>query len=87
MKSLESGVEVKKLDQQGRIILPADWRESQVDESKEVYIIKRKGYLKLIPKRKVDLTEFFDKVDLGVDSIGSWTEFEKKIAGRRLWSS
>jgi hypothetical protein len=79
---VESGVEVKKLDQQGRIILPVDWRESEVDESKEVYIIKRKGYLKLIPKRKVDLTEYFDKAELGVDSIGNWTEFEKKIAGQ-----
>ncbi len=82
VENTESGVEVKKLDQQGRIILPVDWRESEVDESKEVYVIKRKGYLKLIPKRKVDLTEFFDKVELGVDSIGNWTEFEKKTAGR-----
>ncbi len=81
-KPLESGVEIKKMDQQGRIILPADWRESEVDESKEVYIIKRKGYLKLVPKRRVDLTEFFDKADLDVDSIGNWTEFEKKISGR-----
>jgi bifunctional DNA-binding transcriptional regulator/antitoxin component of YhaV-PrlF toxin-antitoxin module len=81
--SLESGVEVKKLDQQGRIILPADWRESEVNESKEVYVVKRKGYLKLIPKRRIDLAEFFDKADLGVDSIGNWTEFEKKTAGRR----
>ncbi|MCW3999042.1 MAG: MraZ N-terminal domain containing protein [Candidatus Bathyarchaeota archaeon] len=79
---MESGVEVKKLDQQGRIILPADWRESEVNETKEVYVVKRKGCLKLIPKRKVNLTEFFDKADLGVDSIGNWTEFEKKNAGR-----
>jgi hypothetical protein len=35
--------------------------------------------LKLVPKRRVDLTEYFDKVDLGVESIGSWSEFEKKI--------
>jgi hypothetical protein len=82
VENVESGVEVKKLDQQGRIILPVDWRESEVDESKEVYIIKRKGYLKLIPKRKVDLTEFFDKAELGIDAIGNWTEFEKKNAGR-----
>jgi len=78
---MESGVEVKKLDSQGRIILPADWRASEVDESKEVYIIKRKGYLKLVPKRKVDLTACFDKVDLGVKSISNWSEFEKKIYG------
>ena len=77
---LESGVEVKKVDAQGRFILPADWREAEIGESRELYVIKRKGYLKLVPKRHVDLTKYFDKVDLGVKSIGSWSEFEKKIS-------
>ena len=79
VKTLESGVEVKKVDAQGRLILPADWREAEIGESRELYIIKRKGYLKLVPKRCVDLTKYFDKVDLGVKSIDSWSEFEKKI--------
>ena len=74
---LETGVEVKKVDAQGRLILPADWRETEIGESRELYVIKRKGYLKLIPKRRVDLTQFFDKVDLGVEAIGSWKQFEK----------
>ncbi len=74
-----AGVEVKKVDAQGRIILPLDWREAEIGENKELYVIKRKGYLKLVPKRRVDLTEFFDKVDLGVDSIGNWNAFEKRI--------
>ena len=79
MKKLESGVEVKKLDAQGRLILPADWREAELSESRELYIIKRKGYLKIVPKRRVDLTEKFDKIDLGVEAIGSWKQFEKKF--------
>ncbi len=77
---METGVEIKKVDIQGRLILPADWREAEIGESRELYIIKRKGYLKLVPKRRVNLTEFFDKVDLGVDSIGNWSEFEKGIS-------
>ena len=77
---METGVEVKKVDAQGRLILPADWRETEIGESRELYVIKRKGYLKLIPKRRVDLTQFFDKVDLGVEAIGSWKQFEKKFS-------
>ena len=77
---METGVEIKKVDIQGRIILPADWREAEIGESRELYVIKRKGYLKLVPKRRIDLTEFFDKIDLGVDSIGNWSEFEKRIS-------
>jgi len=76
---LKSGVEIKKVDSQGRVILPADWRQAEVGESRELFIIKRKGYLKLVPKRRVDLTESFDKVDLGVESIGSWKEFQKRF--------
>jgi len=76
---LETGVEVKKVDSQGRLILPVDWREAEIGESRELYVIKRKGYLKLVAKRRVDLTECFDKVDLGVDSIGNWVSFEKRI--------
>jgi DNA-binding transcriptional regulator/RsmH inhibitor MraZ len=76
---LETGVEVKKMDSQGRLILPADWRESELGESKEGFVIKRKGYLKLVPKRQVDLTKYFDQVDLGVEAIGNWSEFEKRF--------
>jgi len=79
VKIMKSGVEIRKVDKQGRIILPADWRETELKESSEVYVIKRKGYLKIIPKSKIDLTKFFDKVDLGVDVIRDWKEFERKI--------
>ncbi|MEA2090323.1 MAG: AbrB/MazE/SpoVT family DNA-binding domain-containing protein [Thermoproteota archaeon] len=73
------GVEIRKVDSQGRLILPADWRESEISGGREVYVIRRKEYLKILPKRKVDLTEFFDSVDLGVEAVGSWREFEKRF--------
>ena len=77
---METGIQLKKVDAQGRLILPVDWREAELGESKEVYVIKRKGYLKLVPKHRVDLTVCFDKVDLGVDTIGNWSAFEKKYS-------
>ena len=81
VKNLESGVEVKKVDSQGRFILPSDWREAELGETREVYVIKRKGFLKLVPKRKVDLTKLFNKVDLGVESIEDWSQFEQTFYG------
>ena len=38
----------------------------------------------LVTKRRVDLTEWFDKVDLGVKSIGSWSDFEETMYERAL---
>ena len=81
VENLESGVELKKVDEQGRFILPSDWREAELGETREVYVIKRKGYLKLVPKRRVDLTKLFDKVDLGVESIEDWNRFEQTFYG------
>ncbi len=59
--------------------MPTDWRKSEMRESRELYVVKRKGYLKIIPKRRVDLTLNFDKVDLPVEAINRWEEFERRI--------
>jgi hypothetical protein len=75
---LDTDVEVKKVDSQGCLTLPVDSREAEMGESRDLYVIKQKGYLKLVPKRRVDLTECFDKVDLGIASIGNWATFEKR---------
>jgi DNA-binding transcriptional regulator/RsmH inhibitor MraZ len=72
-------LEIKRIDSQGRLLLPQDWRKSL--EGREVYIIKRKDYLKILAKRKIDLTAFFDSVDLGIDAIGDWEEFEERLYG------
>jgi len=77
--NLQIGVEVRKVDSQGRLILPADWRESEIAGAREVYVIKRRGSLKILPKRRVDLSAFFDKINLGVEAIGNWREFEKRF--------
>ena len=66
VECLEPSVEIKKVDVQGRLVLPADWCKAEIDDSRELYLIKRIGYLKIVPKRRVDLTEYFDKVDLNV---------------------
>ena len=73
------GIEIKRVDKQGRIILPADWRKEELKDNDEVFIIKEKGVLKIIPKKRPDLTKYFDSVDLGVDSIEDWDEFEREF--------
>jgi hypothetical protein len=38
-------------------------------------------YLKIVPKKKIDLTEFFDRADLGMN-IEDWDEFERRFSTR-----
>ena len=44
-----------------------------------VVVLKSKGELRIFPLKRVDLRKFFDSLDLGVDAIGDWREFERKL--------
>jgi len=72
------GIERRKVDEQGRFVLPLDWRAEELKGSREVFVIKGKGYLKIVPRKKVDLTRFFDSADLGMN-IEDWDEFERRF--------
>lgn len=50
-------------------ILPLNWRREELRGSDEVFIVKEGSILKIIPRRKPDITKYLDSVDLGVDSI------------------
>ncbi len=71
-------VEVRKVDPQGRLVLPAEWRED-IGDSREVILVRGPGFIKLIPKKRAQLRRFFDAVSLDVDAIGDWSEFERKF--------
>ncbi|MCL5672331.1 MAG: hypothetical protein JRN56_05265 [Nitrososphaerota archaeon] len=73
-------IKVRKVDGQGRVLLPSEWREKELGQAREVIVLSQGDHLKIIPKKKVDLTRFFDKVDLGVDAIGDWGSFESALA-------
>jgi len=75
--------EIKKVDSQGRIVLPRNWREKELKDGDEVIIMEEEGILKIIPKKKIDLTQFFDKLeydDILVDKLENWSEFEKAFS-------
>jgi bifunctional DNA-binding transcriptional regulator/antitoxin component of YhaV-PrlF toxin-antitoxin module len=76
---MSNAIEIKKVDKQGRFVIPSDWRKREMKDTDEVFLLKKKGFLKIIPKRKISLTKFFDKADLRVDVINNWVEFEKRF--------
>lgn len=73
---------VRKVDDQGRVVIPARWRRKKLKKSKNVLIIEEKDEIRIIPIETLDLTQFFDKIDLGVDKIGAWETFEKQFYGK-----
>ena len=56
-------VEVKRIDNQGRIVLPKGWRERW---GNEVILIEFEDRIEILPKRKPKLSQFFDVVEAEV---------------------
>jgi len=67
---------VKRLDSQGRLLLPKELREKLGDE---VIIVDLGDRVELLPRKRVDLTRFFDSVE--VEELDEWEELK-----RELWS-
>lgn len=58
---------VRKVDAQGRVALPSSWRTKILRGSDEVVVIERDDMLLIRPRRKVNLTEYFDRVKVDVN--------------------
>jgi len=76
-----SEVELKEIDSQGRFTIPAKWRERILKGVKEVYVFMYPDHLRVVPKRTVDLTEYFDsvEVDAPVEGFSEYHKIRKLI--------
>lgn len=59
--------EVRKVDSQGRIALPKRWRDRALKKSDKVIVVEQNDALVIRPRRKVDLTAYFDSVKVEVE--------------------
>ena len=75
-------VEVKVVDEQGRIILPKSWREKYLKNKKA--IISAKGdTIEIKPFTSIDLTEYFDKLEVDIKTdLSDWHKVRKDLRGR-----
>ncbi len=75
-------VEVKGVDEQGRIILPKIWREKYLKNKKA--ILSAKGdTIEIKPFTSIDITEYFDKIEIDVKAdLSSWHEVRKELRGK-----
>ncbi|KKM82333.1 hypothetical protein LCGC14_1320680 [marine sediment metagenome] len=84
---LKINTEIRKVDSQGRIVLPLKWREKELKNEDEVIIIEDEGILKIIPKKKIDLTKFFDSLEFDetlLEKLEDWSDFEKYLLNKKL---
>ncbi len=83
---LKINTEIRKVDSQGRIVLPLKWREKELKNGDEVIILEDEGILKIIPKKKIDLTKFFDSLEFDedlIDKLEEWSDFENYLLNKK----
>jgi bifunctional DNA-binding transcriptional regulator/antitoxin component of YhaV-PrlF toxin-antitoxin module len=68
-------VEVKKIDSQGRIVLPVSWRR-RVDD--EMVVVEREEKVEIFP-RDVDLSKYIDSVEVEVETFDDYHELRKEL--------
>jgi bifunctional DNA-binding transcriptional regulator/antitoxin component of YhaV-PrlF toxin-antitoxin module len=79
-------VEVKTVDNQGRIILPKEWRDRYLKEKKAIVSLKG-DLIEIRPFENADLTKYFDtvEVDLKTD-LSDWHKVRQNCGGHRFVS-
>ena len=74
-------VEVKTVDNQGRIILPKNWRDRYLKGKKAIVSFKE-DVIEIRPFTKVDLTKYFDTVNVDLKSdLSDWHKVRKELRG------
>ncbi len=72
-------VEIKEVDDQGRIIIPKAWRDKHL-KSKKVIVKLKEDAVEIIPYRSLDLTKFFDKIQVDVKSdLCDWHALQREL--------
>ncbi|MGB9914710.1 MAG: AbrB/MazE/SpoVT family DNA-binding domain-containing protein [Candidatus Bathyarchaeales archaeon] len=75
-------MEIKSVDDQGRILLPKTWRDRYL-KGKKAIIISRGEVIEVRPFTKPDLAQYFDKVEVDLKSdLADWHKVRKEL--RRL---
>ena len=72
-------MEIKKVDNQGRIILPKEWRNRYLKEKKAIIVCKG-DIVEIRPFTKSDLTKYFDKVEVDLKSdLSDWHKVRNEL--------
>lgn len=71
-------VVVKKMDDQGRIVVPKEWREKH--PGKEYVLELSEDEVRMSPLKKENLTKYFDSVEVDLESdLSDWHAVRKEL--------
>jgi bifunctional DNA-binding transcriptional regulator/antitoxin component of YhaV-PrlF toxin-antitoxin module len=77
-------MEERRIDAQGRISLPVDWRREVLGDAEEVLILRRGEELVVRPKRSRRPSDFFDSIEVDLESdLSDWHAVKRELMNPR----
>ena len=73
---------IKKVDFQGRVLLPLEWRKTYLENTNEVIIITKDNRLEIIPGN-ADLSRFIDTIEVEVKEWNDYHKLRKELRERK----
>jgi bifunctional DNA-binding transcriptional regulator/antitoxin component of YhaV-PrlF toxin-antitoxin module len=74
---------IKKLDKQGRLVIPKKWRKDHLKENTVIMRIEDDRII-IEDYKPVDITEFFDSIELELESdIEDWDAVKGELLAPR----
>jgi bifunctional DNA-binding transcriptional regulator/antitoxin component of YhaV-PrlF toxin-antitoxin module len=72
-------VEVKTVDNQGRIMLPKTWRDRYLRDKKAIISLKG-DLIEIRPFENTDLTKYFDKIEVDLKAdLSDWHKVREEL--------
>jgi bifunctional DNA-binding transcriptional regulator/antitoxin component of YhaV-PrlF toxin-antitoxin module len=72
-------VEVKSVDNQGRILLPKEWRNRYL-KGKKAIVVSKGDLVEIRPFTRSDLTKYFDRVEVDLKAdLSEWHKVRREL--------
>ncbi len=69
------------MDEQGRVVVPKEWRDAHPGD--RYVVVTTDDEVRIRPFESADLTEFFDSIEVEVESdLSDWHSLRKELAAR-----
>jgi len=74
-------VVVKKIDRQGRLVLPREWRAQVLKEKDEVVLLMSEDSLKIVP-RNIDLSRYVNSIEVDVENFADYHALRRELRAK-----
>ena len=77
-------MEIKTIDDQGRIVIPVEWRGKLKTRKVLMKLKENGGAIEIIPYNSLDLTKYFDSIEADVHApLSDWHSLRKELRSRK----